>query len=265
MSPSSMPAGFGVAKTLTTISDPSIGTLNGVRTILDDIGQVEAVTLIHATTLVTNGILERKGAKVGLITTAGFRDVLEIGREPRYDLFDLNLDKPAPLVPRSLRHEVRERILADGEIAVPLDADDVRRAAGLLREAECEAVAVVLLHAYRNSAHELKVAAILREEFPELDVSISSDVAPEIGEYVRTSTTVANAYVRPMVRSYVQRLNAEARGRGPRRAAAADAIQWRPGDSEPTSSAIPSSFWSPDRRPARLPPRCAASRRDSRI
>ena len=198
-----------VAKTLTTISDPSIGTLNGVRSILDDIGQVEAATLIHATTLVTNGILERKGAKVGLITTAGFRDVLEIGREPRYDLFDLNLDKPAPLVPRPLRHEVRERILADGEIAVPLDADDVRRAAGLLREAECEAVAVVLLHAYRNSAHELKVAAILREEFPELDVSISSDVAPEIGEYVRTSTTVANAYVRPMVRRYVQRLNAK--------------------------------------------------------
>ena len=198
-----------VAKTLTTISDPSIGTLNGVRSILDDIGQVEAATLIHATTLVTNGILERKGAKVGLITTAGFRDVLEIGREPRYDLFDLNLDKPAPLVPRPLRHEVRERILADGEIAVPLEADDVRRAAGLLREAECEAVAVVLLHAYRNCAHELQVAAILREEFPELDVSISSDVAPEIGEYVRTSTTVANAYVRPMVRSYVQRLNAK--------------------------------------------------------
>ena len=198
-----------VAKTLTTISDPSIGTLNAVRSILDDIGPVKAATLIHATTLVTNGILERKGARVGLITTAGFRDVLEIGREPRYDLFDLNLDKPAPLVPRSLRHEVRERILADGEIAVPLDADDVRRAARLLREAECEAVAVVLLHAYRNSAHELKVAAILREEFPELDVSISSDVAPEIGEYVRTSTTVANAYVRPMVRSYVQRLNAK--------------------------------------------------------
>ena len=198
-----------VAKTLTTISDPSIGTLNAVRSILHDIGPVEAVTLIHATTLVTNGILERKGARVGLITTAGFRDVLEIGREPRYDLFDLNLDKPAPLVPRSLRLEVRERILADGEIAVPLDADDVRRAARLLREAECEAVAVVLLHAYRNCAHELKVAAILREEFPELDVSISSDVAPEIGEYVRTSTTVANAYVRPMVRSYVQRLNAK--------------------------------------------------------
>ena len=198
-----------VAKTLTTISDPSIGTLNAVRSILNDIGPVEAVTLIHATTLVTNGILERKGARVGLITTAGFRDVLEIGREPRYDLFDLNLDKPAPLVPRSLRLEIRERILADGEIAVPLDADDVRRAARLLREAECEAVAVVLLHAYRNCAHELKVAAILREEFPELDVSISSDVAPEIGEYVRTSTTVANAYVRPMVRSYVQRLNAK--------------------------------------------------------
>ena len=198
-----------VAKTLTTISDPSIGTLNAVRSILDDIGPVKAATLIHATTLVTNGILERKGARVGLITTAGFRDVLEIGREPRYDLFDLNLDKPAPLVPRSLRLEVRERILADGEIAVPLDADDVRRAARLLREAQCEAVAVVLLHAYRNCAHELKVAAILREEFPELDVSISSDVAPEIGEYVRTSTTVANAYVRPMVRSYVQRLNAK--------------------------------------------------------
>ena len=97
-----------VAKTLTTISDPSIGTLNAVRSILDDIGPVKAATLIHATTLVTNGILERKGAKVGLITTAGFRDVLEIGREPRYDLFDLNLDKPAPLVPRSLRLEVRE-------------------------------------------------------------------------------------------------------------------------------------------------------------
>ena len=196
-----------VAKTLTTAGDPSIGTLDGVRSILQGAGPVEAATLIHATTLVTNGILERKGARVGLITTAGFRDVLEIGREPRYDLFDLGLDKPAPLVPRSRRHEVRERILADGEIAVPLDEDDVRHAAGLLRNAGCEAVAVVLLHAYRNPGHERQAGAILREEFPELDISLSSEVAPEMGEYVRTSTTVANAYVRPMVRSYVQRLN----------------------------------------------------------
>ena len=196
-----------VAKTLTTAGDPSIGTLNGVRSILKSVGPVDAMTLIHATTLVTNGILERKGARVGLITTAGFRDVLEIGREPRYDLFDLNLDKPAPLVPRSRRCEVRERILADGEVATPLDADDVRDAASLLREAGCEAIAVVLLHAYRNPRHERQAAAILGEDFPELDVSLSSDVAPEIGEYVRTSTTVANAYVRPMVRGYVQRLN----------------------------------------------------------
>ena len=195
-----------VAKTLTTAADPSLGTLDGVRSILDGASPAEATTLIHATTLVTNGILERKGARVGLITTAGFRDVLEIGREPRYDLFDLNLDKPAPLVPRSRRCEVRERILADGGISVPLDAGDVRKAAGRLREAGCEAVAVVLLHAYRNPGHERQTAAILREEFPEFDVSLSSEVAPEIGEYVRSSTTVANAYVRPMVRSYVQRL-----------------------------------------------------------
>ena len=198
-----------VAKTLTTAGDPSVGTLDGVRTILEGVSPAEATTLIHATTLVTNGILERKGARVGLITTAGFRDVLEIGREPRYDLFDLDLDKPAPLVPRSRRHEVRERILADGEIALPLDADGVRRAADLLRKAGCEAVAVVLLHAYRNPSHERQAAAILRDEFPQLDVSLSSDVAPEIGEYVRSSTTVANAYVRPMVRGYVQRLEAK--------------------------------------------------------
>lgn len=197
-----------VAKTLTTAPDPSVGTLDGVRRTLDGANPAEATTLVHATTLVTNGILERRGARVGLITTAGFRDVLEIGREPRYDLFDLDLDKPAPLVPRSRRCEVRERVLANGEITVPLDADDVRRVAGQLREAGCEAVAVVFLHAYRNPEHERQAAAILRDEFPELDVSLSSDVAPEIGEYVRSSTTVANAYVRPMVRSYVQRLGA---------------------------------------------------------
>ena len=195
-----------VAKTLTTAGDPSVGTLDGVRSILDGPTPVQATTLVHATTLVTNGILERRGARVGLITTAGFRDVLEIGREPRYDLFDLNLDKPAPLVPRSRRFEVRERVLADGEISAPLDTDDVRRAARQLREAGCEAAAVVLLHAYRNPAHERQAAAILRDEFPGIDVSLSSDVAPEIGEYVRSSTTVANAYVRPMVRSYVERL-----------------------------------------------------------
>ena len=197
-----------VAKTPTTPRDPSIGTLDGLRDILDGAEPANVAALIHATTLVSNGILERRGARVGLITTAGFRDALEIGREPRYDLFDLDLDKPAPLVPRSRRFEVRERILADGEILEPLDEDDVRRAAGRLRRDGCTAVAVVLLHAYRHPEHERRVASILEDEFPELDLSLSCEIAPEIGEYVRTSTTVANAYVRPMVRGYVERLSA---------------------------------------------------------
>jgi N-methylhydantoinase A len=163
-------------------------------------------SLIHGTTLATNALIERKGARTGLITTRGFRDALEIGREGRYDMYDLFIDPPPPLAPRHLRREVDERLLADGSVMKPLDEAGAREVIrGLLAEG-VEGVAVCLLHAYRNPAHELRLGALLREMAPSLPVSCSSDVVPEIREYERASTTVANVYVMPLMAKYVEDL-----------------------------------------------------------
>jgi N-methylhydantoinase A len=159
--------------------------------------------VVHGTTLVSNALIERKGVTTGLITTRGFRDVLEIGREQRYDLYDLDLEMPVPLTPRRRRWEVTERILADGTVDTPLDEDEVRSA---VREAAAdgvEAIAVCLLHGYRHAQHERRIAELIAEALPGVPVSLSSEVAPELGEYVRTSTTVANAYVLPIVDRYL--------------------------------------------------------------
>ncbi|WP_137125018.1 hydantoinase B/oxoprolinase family protein [Roseomonas sp. HF4] len=200
--------GITLHKCLTTPQDPAEGALAGIRAITAEAGIAVADLgeLVHGTTLVTNALIERRGATTGLLTTQGFRDVLELGIEQRYDIYDLFLRFPEPLVPRRRRIEIAERIAHDGTVVVPLDAAAVRDAgAGLVAEG-CTAVAICFLHAYRNPAHERQAAAILRAAFPGLSVSVSSDVAPEIREYERCVTTCANAFVQPLMDRYLGRL-----------------------------------------------------------
>lgn len=207
-------------KILTTPRAPQEAALRGLRDLCARarITPAQITTLIHATTLVTNAIIERKGAATALLTTAGFRDTLEMGKEQRYDIYDLFLKYPEPLAPRRWRVGIRERITRDGEVRVPLDVLAVRRTVTNLVHQGVEAVAVCFLHAYRNPAHEQLAKTLLGREFPQLSVSISSEISPEIREYERTSTTVCNAYVRPLVDRYL---------RGMEEALAADGFRGR--------------------------------------
>ncbi|MDH3737733.1 MAG: hydantoinase/oxoprolinase family protein, partial [Alphaproteobacteria bacterium] len=170
--------------------------------------------VIHATTLITNVILERKGAKTGLLTTAGFRDILELAREVRYDIFDMFIRLPEPMVPRNLRLGVSERVLADGSVLEPLNEAEVRNAAAHFRDAGVEAVAVAFLHSYRTAKHEQRAGEILREELPGVTVSLSHEVHPEPKEYERTSTTVIDAYVKGVAEGYLDRLSVGLKDRG---------------------------------------------------
>ena len=199
---------FQVGKILTTPQDPSIGVIEGTKRLLDKVGVPfsEVGNTVHGTTLVTNTIIERKGARTGLITTEGWRDTLEIGRDIRYDLYDLFIERPEPLVPRYLRKEVKERLDKDGMVLVELNKDQVRQAANELSQEGVVAVGVCLFHSYRNPAHEQAIKEILDKEYPQFHVTLSSDVAPEIREYERTSTTVANAYVQPLMKKYLASL-----------------------------------------------------------
>jgi 5-oxoprolinase (ATP-hydrolysing) len=203
-------------KCLTTPRDPSIGALAGLTDLLAAAGltPTDITDIIHGTTLVTNALIERIGARLGLITTAGFRDILEMGTEQRYDIYDLFLQFPAPLVPRRDRLEVPERIDRDGNVITPLDPAAVCAAAQRLVNEGADAIAVAFLHAYRNPAHERQAAAIIRAAFPDLAVSISSEVVAELWEYQRTVTTCANAYVQPLMARYLQNLERELRARG---------------------------------------------------
>lgn len=205
-----------VEKILTSTGAAERAVLEGVDRFQSNGKQVvaNADAVIHATTLVTNTILERKGAVTGLITTAGFRDLLEIQREVRYDLYDLFIQMPKPIVPRRLRFGVAERVLADGSVRTPLDEGELRAAARELRDAKVEAVAVVFLHSYRNSAHEARAGEILAEELPGVVVSLSHQVHPEPKEYERASTTVLDAYVKRTMESYLDRLSEGLRERG---------------------------------------------------
>jgi N-methylhydantoinase A len=193
-------------KTPTTSDDPSRAVETGIRRLLEGRRPEEVAEIVHGTTLVSNALIERKGARSALITTAGFRDVLGIGREQRYDLYDLSLEMPEPLVRRRERWELDERVLADGTVDRALDPDEVRRIARRMRRARIESIAVCLLHSYRHPDHERRVAEVLGEELPEVPVSLSCEVAPELGEFVRASTVVANAYVRPLVDRYLHTL-----------------------------------------------------------
>jgi len=205
-----------IGKTLTTPDDPSTAVIIGAQEILKRTGVPFAAlqTIIHGTTLVTNTLIERKGAKTGLMTTMGFRDILETGNEIRYDLYDVNIEKPDPLIPRRYRIGIPERISSRGEILQPLDLDAVREAARFFEAEGVTSVAVSLLHAYRNPDHERRIEALLRDEFPAFHVSVSSHVAPEIKEYERTSTTSANAYVQPLMKKYLRFLENELKANG---------------------------------------------------
>ncbi|WP_372619073.1 hydantoinase/oxoprolinase family protein [Falsiroseomonas sp.] len=197
------------AKVLTTPHAPEEAVFRGIAALAAQRPSflAAAAGVIHATTLVTNAILTRRGARTALITTAGFRDVIEMRREVRYDLFDMFIRYPEPLVPRHLRIGVRERVLADGRVLEALAEADVRDAARLFRAEGVEAVAVCLLHAYANPAHEQRIAEILAEELPRAELSLSHAVHPEPKEYERSSTTVVDAYVKRLTASYLDRLS----------------------------------------------------------
>ena len=203
-------------KVLTTPLDPSIGALEGLERILrrNRAAPGEVRHIIHGTTLVANAIIERRGAGVALITTKGFRDILEIGTEWRYDTYDLFMEMPRPLVPRHLRFEVPERIGPDGRALLALDEDAARATVREIASTGVEAVAVSLLHGFRNPAHEQRLREILNQEAPDLAVCLSSEVMPEIGEYERTYTTICNAYVLPVFEQYLNRLTGGLRGMG---------------------------------------------------
>lgn len=194
-----------IGKTLTTPDDPSEGVERVLGETLQRIGRDGGAVrrLLHGTTLVTNAVIERKGARTALITSAGFRDSVEIGREHRYDLYDLMLELPAPLVPRHLRFGVPERTLADGSPLIQLDEEHVARLTKELTEAGIEAIAVCFLHSFTNPDSEIRARRVINETAPALRVSVSSEIAPEIGEFARASTTIANVYVQPLVEKYL--------------------------------------------------------------
>jgi N-methylhydantoinase A len=196
------------AKVLTTPSAPERAVMEGIERVLRSAGIApdQIALVIHGTTLATNAVIERTGAVTALITTAGFRDVLAIADESRFDQYDINLVKTEPLVPRHRRLTVPERIGADGRVLVPLDEPAVAALVPALAALEVESVAIGFLHAYANPAHEQRCAALLREARPDLWLTLSSEACPEIREYERFSTAVANAYIQPRIAGYLQRL-----------------------------------------------------------
>lgn len=200
-----------IEKTPTTPEDPSDAVIEGVKVLSmgnpDFVSNTEVV--IHGTTLISNAIIERKGAKTGLITVAGFRDIIEIGREGRFDTYDIFADYPQHVIPRFLRLEVDERILANGKILKNLDSDQVKKVLIKLIDHGVKSIAVCLLHSYVNQSHEQQIKEIILNDAPEVFISLSSEVLPEIKEYERFSTTVLNAYVQPLIEKYVDRIQNE--------------------------------------------------------
>jgi N-methylhydantoinase A len=195
-------------KVLTTSAAPEQGVLAGVRSILQSSGifAADIGIVIHGTTLATNAVIERKGARTALITTQGFRDVIAMGNESRYDQYDLNIVLPEPLVPRYLRLPIPERLDNEGNILLPLDTAAVRAVIPVLQREGVESIAVGFLHAFVNPVHERRVRDILAEALPDIPISLSSEVSPEMREWERFSTTVANAYVQPLMARYLRNL-----------------------------------------------------------
>ncbi len=200
--------GRTTAKVLTTHNAPADGVMQGIAQVLQLSGKqaADVQIVLHGTTLATNALIERKGAKTAFLTTDGFRDVLEMGFEKRFAQYNLDAHRPAPLVPRTLRFTVPERISAAGDTVQALDHAAVRKVAHSMRAAGVQAVAIGFLHAYAYPQHELEAAEILTAELPDATVCVSSEVCPEMREYERFSTTVANAYIRPMMAGYLRQL-----------------------------------------------------------
>ena len=198
-------------KVLTTPASPERGVLSGITKALGESGLTasDVDILIHGTTLATNALIERKGAKVALITTEGLRDSVEMAQENRFDQYDINIDRPTPLVPRYLRWGVRERLNVHGQALIPLAEDSVTTLIPDIDKFEIAAVAIGLIHSYANSMHEERVAEILSKARPELSITLSSEVCPEIREYERQSTASANAYVQPMMSRYLRELDSQ--------------------------------------------------------
>jgi N-methylhydantoinase A/oxoprolinase/acetone carboxylase beta subunit len=210
----------GFHKVLTDAQRPASAVITGWREVLEMAGaRTEQVHYaVHSTTIVTNAIVARNGVKTGLLTTKGFRDVLEIGIEQLYDIYDLFAPQPAPIVPRDLRREVIERVTRDGDVLEALDEASVRSQVEDMVQHGVRSIAVSLIHAYRNPDHERRIAEIIVEMYPDVSISLSSRVAPTMGEYERTSTVAADAYVKPLLRNYLQDLLGELRLLGYERA-----------------------------------------------
>src|ERR1700757_2050332 len=200
------------AKSPSTPADQSIGVMAGLEELARRLGVTRAEMLatterlVHGTTVATNALLERKGAKVALLTTEGHRDIIEMREGLKPNRYDLRTPPPEPLVARELRFGVRERLRAAGEVLTPLDEGSLGEAISAIKQSGATSVAICFLHAYRNPAHEIAAAERVRRELPDASVSCSSDVLPQIKEYERVSTTVVNAYVGPVVRRYLERL-----------------------------------------------------------
>lgn len=205
-----------VSKVLTTPADPSKGVLAALSDAMDRGGAVfdDLDQVIHGTTLVTNAIIERKGGRVALLSTSGFRDAVEIGREHRFDLYDIFLEFPEPLAPRYLRFDVPERTLADGSVVEDLDEQAVVELTEELAAKGIEGVAVCFLHSFKNPTNERRARDAIERTAPGMRVSLSSEVAPEIREYERSSTTLANVYVQGVVDEYIEKLEQELLSRG---------------------------------------------------
>ena len=210
-------SGFSSIKILTDHAQPELAALAGLDRVLHDVSRTasDITKIVHGTTLATNALIERKGAKTALITTAGFRDVLEMRHEKRFDQYALDIRMPVPLVPRPLRLALSERILADGSVLIAPPLLQIDAVADVLKEQQVEAVAIGFLHAYKNAAHEVYVAERLREHLGEnLTICQSAEVSGEIREYERFSTVCANAYVRPLMSRYLEQLESRLRNKG---------------------------------------------------
>jgi N-methylhydantoinase A len=203
-------------KVLTTYSAPEDAIIDGMQQVCAKAGisSQQIGQIIHGTTLATNALIERRGAKTALITTKGFRDVIEMRTESRFEQYDLNLTLPEPLLPRERRYVLEERLDAQGNVLIPLDRSGIEALADELAQAGYESIAVGLLHSYVNDTHEKLVRDVLAEKLPGVPVSLSSEVSPQMREYERFNTTIANAYIKPLMKSYLSRLAGRLKDQG---------------------------------------------------
>jgi len=203
-------------KVLTTYAAPENAIIDGMHQVCAKAGvtPVDLTQIIHGTTLATNALIERRGAKTALITTQGFRDVIEMRTESRFEQYDLNLTLPEPLLPRQMRYTVNERVDATGAVLIPLDRAEVEALADRIAEGGYDSVAVGLIHSYLNDAHEQMIREVLEERLPGVMVSISAEVSPQMREYERFNTVVANAYIKPLMKSYLGRLEGRLQDQG---------------------------------------------------